>query len=378
MEAFARTPSDNNISLNFHMNGSHARLNEIPRSNNSHRANNSFSWTGTHVTGYSEVSIWVVVNFIWCGVLFTMGVLTLLAYDRYKRLHTGTNFILCNVICANIFQEVTFLMGAVVVLLRFRAIIPEEWCTVQIFLLLWFSYAANLMISSISVYQCVSVVTPSFHRTLTKPQLIMWFVVPCWALPLPFLFLTAIGSLNEFVARREYLNYCDYSRKDHGLAAYLTTTVFVLLPATVMTLCYAAMMFKMLRLRYLVAPESVVNMEAKCRAMPQQGYAERQTRILLTLFLPSAVFCVAFFTILGVNKTHDNLIYSNPTLFLFVRMIYHTGTPVIASIFAITSRDFREGFRYLLCGRKLRPYPAVTRTHRRRVSHNTELSSFEE
>ena len=68
-------------------------------------------------------------------------------------------------------------------------------------------------------------VWPSFHQNLTKSQLIMRFVFPCWTIPIPFVFLTAIGLLDEFGARMEYAGYCDYLRTDDGLAGYLTSTV---------------------------------------------------------------------------------------------------------------------------------------------------------
>ena len=109
---------------------------------------------------YSDVSTWLIVNFFTSACLIITALLILLAYDRYKRLHTGTNFILCSVLVANILQELALLMGGIVMMMRFSvmaATIPEAFCVAQSFLLLWFGYSADLLISAISVYQCLSV-----------------------------------------------------------------------------------------------------------------------------------------------------------------------------------------------------------------------------
>jgi hypothetical protein len=156
------------------------------------------------------------------------------------------------------------------------------------------------------------------------------FLLPCWVLPLPLGILSAVSTLGKYGARSELGFYCDYTGKDRSVAVYLSTSIYVLAPTIVMTLCYVVMIYKLLRLRFIVSPESTVNMEKKCQAIPQKTNVEKQTRLLLTIFLPTAVFFVFFYTVLVVNKTTANLILRKPEVALWLRMLYHSGTPTIA------------------------------------------------
>lgn len=214
---------------------------------------------------------------------------------------------------------------------RYYVPVPADWCIVQSFFSLWFTFTALLLVCSIAVYQCFSLMYPRFHRKLSRTQLITYFVAPCWLFPLPCGLLSAVRVLGEYGSIGEKFSYyCEYSGSYDGNAAWIILTLYVFFPSFILLLSNASILYKIVRARYIVAPDNRANISLKLQVMPLYGHHEKQKRVLWGVFLPTAVLLAFFYIGFTLNKIGKSWYQSDPFVFLWLRMIHHSVTSVVA------------------------------------------------
>ena len=261
---------------------------------------------------------------IWAGTLLAMNVigaannfLVILSVWRFRVLRTTPNILLVNMsIMSLIFSLVTgpiILFHVLTRSLYDTPKIPNNFCR-------YFNYFQHgtvfnlaLAICALSIKRCIAVVFPQFYRRISLKTALLFFALPPWLIPWFF----GLFGVTEFAGRYAALPPFGYCVPASTLLIMLIQTFFVYVPTAIMTLCYCAIVLKLMFLGKRTGPPNVT-------MAPTRLLIRKRAMASRKIFSCFVMFVCAYYPTSVLYAIEEDSPKNHPVLFLWLRSLAFT------------------------------------------------------